>query len=94
MAVVVIDLHIFERLKEVEVVEQETGDVSLHTSSELREIVVLASSVREPCVLDVEPLYEDVERVEHLLSLFKGHPLVRSMAVQQRLGMKRYVRQI
>ena len=41
-----------------------------------------------------EPLYEDVERVEHLLLLLKGHPSVRSMTVRQRLGMKRYVRQI
>ena len=94
LAVVVIDLHVVERLKEVEVVEQEPGDVPLHASGELREVVELASSVCERRVLDGEPLHEDVERVEHLLPLLKGHPSVRSMTVQQRLGMKRYVRQI
>ena len=89
-----IDLHVVERLKEVEVVEQKPGDVPLHAGGELREVVELASSVCKRRVLDGEPLHEDVERVEQLLPLFKGHPSVRSMTVQQWLGMKRYVRQI
>lgn len=94
LAVVVVDLHVVERLKEVEVVEQEPGDIPLHAGGEFREVVELASSVCECRVLNGEPLHEDVERVEHLLPLLKGHPLVRAVAVQQRLGMKRYVRQI
>lgn len=72
-------------------VEQEVGNIALHTCGELRRVLELASAVGERGIADEEAAHERREHDQHLLSLLDGKLLVSLVAVQQRLGMERDV---
>lgn len=94
LAVVVIDLHLVEALKEFQAIKQKARNIALHARGELCQILELAPAVDERSIGDGKALNQNVERVQHLLARLQVDPLVRPVAVQQRLRMERYVREV
>ena len=58
LTIVVVDLHVIERLEELEEDKLRVGYVSFHAGGELRQVLELAPSVRKRDVTDGEAAHK------------------------------------
>lgn len=93
LPVVVVDLHLVETLQVLQVVEDQVDDVAPHPRDELRIASETAFPVGEGVVLDGHVLEHREKGLKEPLPVLDVHPLVIVVAVQQRRGVQRYVRQ-
>ena len=94
LTVVVIDLHIVEGLKEVQVLNHGGGDVAPHALHKPCRVFELAAAVDERCIGDGKPADKRGEVGEHGLALLDAEKLIVLVPVHEGLGVERDVGEV
>lgn len=82
LPIVVIDFDLVEILKELQVLIDESGQVSLYMLSKIFRIFMLLMLVNKCCVLNRQALHEHVEGIQEFLALAQAQVRVSLMAIQ------------